>query len=156
MGECIVAVLHTEMLLIPQINRTVVSTPSVGVDDALQGDPSPDYTLKSRLRAIRNDFGVDAIMAFEQSENNGFAASAPSSDAFDAAGAEVTFVYFHFAFDRRLSFAKPGDSFAESGEIPVDGVAVEVKDLGRLAGVQIECEHLGELPDFGLGNFRTI
>ena len=79
-------------------------------------------------------------MALEQSENHGFAASAPSSHSFDAAGAEVTFVSFHFAFDRGLSFAKPGDSFGESGEIPVDGVAVEVKDLGRLAGVQIECE----------------
>ena len=136
------AVLHPEMLLIPQINQAVISTPPVGVDDALQGDASPDYTLESRFRAIRDDFGVDAIMAFEQAENNGFAASAPSSHSFDAAGAEVTFVYFHFAFDWRLSFAKPGDSFTESGEIPVDGVAVEVKDLGRLAGVQIECEIL--------------
>ena len=73
------AVLHPEMLLIPQINQSVVSTPPVGVDDAFQGDASPDYTLESRFRAIRDDFGVDAIMAFEQSENNGLAASAPSS-----------------------------------------------------------------------------
>ena len=150
------AVLHTEMLLIPQINQTVVPTPPVGVDDALQGDASPDYTLESRLRAIRDDLGVDAIMAFEQAENNGLAASAPSSQAFDAAGAEVTFIDFHLAFDRGLRFAKPGDSFSECGEIPIDGVAVEVKDLGRLAGVQIECEHPDDLPDFGLGNFRTI
>ena len=119
------AVLHPEMLLIPQINQTVVPTPPVGVDDAFQGDASPDYALESRLRAIRDDFGVNAIMALEQSENNGFAASAPSSHSFDTAGAEVTFIDFHFAFDRRLRFAKPGDSFAESGEIPVDGVAVD-------------------------------
>ena len=150
------AVLYPEMLLIPQINQTVVPTPPVGVDDAFQGDASPDYALESRLRAIRDDFGVNAIMALEQSENNGFAASAPSSDTFDASGAEVTFIDFHFAFDRGLRLAKPGDSFAESGEIAVDGVAVEMKDLGCLAGVLIECEHPGELPDFGLGNFRTI
>ena len=81
MGEFIVAVLHTEMLLIPQSNQTVVTTPYVGVDDTFQGDASPDYTLESRLRAIRDDFAVHAIMAFEQSENKGFAASAPSSDA---------------------------------------------------------------------------
>ena len=75
--------------------------------------------LESRLRANRDDFGVDAIMAFEQSENNGFAASAPSSDAFDAMGAKVTFIDFHFASDRGLRLAIPSDSFAECGEIPV-------------------------------------
>lgn len=120
------------------------------MDHAFQGDTSSNYPLDRGFRAIWDNFRVHMTIAFEQAKHNRFASCATASDASDTASAEVTFVYFNFAFHRTFRFAESRNSFSQSGEIPVYSIAIKVGKLGDLRGVQINGKKPYNLANFGL------
>ncbi len=78
-GKFIRAMFHTKMFLITEIYQTIISTPAIRMDDAFQRNTSSYNALKSAFGAIRDYFGVNTAIAFEEAKNNGFAAGAPAS-----------------------------------------------------------------------------
>ena len=57
-GELITAVMDAKMLFVSQVNQAVISTPSIGVYNALDVHLSANDGLESGLSAVGHDFGV--------------------------------------------------------------------------------------------------
>ena len=141
-------VVHSEMFLVSQIDQSVISSPSVRVNDALQVDASPDNALESITTTIRHNFSVDLSLSFEYAKDDCFAVSAPSSLAFYTTGAEVTLVDFHFAGEGGLLLAEGRNTFSYGLEIPVDGIPVQARQLSDLKSVQIQSKKPDHFTDF--------
>lgn len=124
--------LDAEVFLVSQIDEPVITSPTIGMNDAFKVYTSTYDALESGSGAIRNDFRIDVIIAFEQAENNGFSACSTASDAPDPASAGVAFINLDFPFDGRLRLAITGNSFPESRHIPVDGVSVNTGQFRNL------------------------
>lgn len=124
--------LDAEVFLVSQIDEPVITSPTIGMNDAFKVYTSTYDALESGSGAVRNDFRIDVIIAFEQAENNGFSACSTASDAPDPASAEVAFINFDFPFYGRLRLAITGNSFPESRHIPVDGVSVNTGQFRNL------------------------
>jgi len=45
-GEFILAMIHSEVFSIPDINQAIVASPAIGIDDAVQADLSSNYFLQ--------------------------------------------------------------------------------------------------------------
>lgn len=131
-GKFIVRMLDAEVFLVSQIDEPVITSPTIGMNDAFKVYTSTYDALESGSGAIRNDLRIDVIIAFEQAENNGFSACSTASDAPDPASAEVAFINLDFPFDGRLRLAITGNSFPESRHIPVDGVSVNTGQFRNL------------------------
>ena len=71
-GKFIVRMLDAEVFLVSQIDEPVITSPTIGMNDAFKVYTSTYDALESGSGAIRNDFRLDVIIAFEQAENNGF------------------------------------------------------------------------------------
>ena len=112
--------------------HALITSPTIGMNDAFKVYTSTYDALESGSGAIRNDLRIDVIIAFEQAENNGFSACSTASDAPDPASAEVAFINLDFPFDGRLRLAITGNSFPESRHIPVDGVSVNTGQFRNL------------------------
>ena len=91
-GKLIVAVLHSKMLLVAQVNQAIVATPTVRMDNAFKLHTATDDTLESGFWAVRDYFRVNSTVAFEQAENNSFPSGPTASDASYPTSAEVTFI----------------------------------------------------------------
>ena len=78
-GKFIVSVVDPEMLLVPYIHQAVISTPSIGMDDAFDADSTPDNCLKRGAATIRHDLGINLALALEDAKDNGFTACATTS-----------------------------------------------------------------------------
>jgi hypothetical protein len=81
-GKLILSVIDSEMLSVDNVNQAVVAASAIGVDNAVKADLAPNTLLQRGLRAIGNDFGVHAAIAFEDAEDDGFSVSASSSFSF--------------------------------------------------------------------------
>ena len=81
--------LDAEMFLTAQIDESVITSPAIGMNDAFKVYTATYDALEGGSGAIRNDFRIDFILAFEQTKNNGFSACSTTSDAPDPASAEV-------------------------------------------------------------------
>jgi len=75
--ELVVTVVDPEMLVKADVYQPVVAMPAVGVDDAV----APDNGLQRGFGGVGNNFRIDAIAAFEQTEDDGLAIGAPPAFA---------------------------------------------------------------------------
>ena len=154
-NELILPVIDTQVLAVADVNQAIVATPAIGVDDAVQGDPTADNALQRSLSAVRDDFCVDAAVAFENAKDGRFAKGPATSLALDAAGAEVGFIHLDLAGERRPGLAIFSDTFTYTSQITVNGIAVKVRQGSDLSGVQIQCKQPDNLAKLGLGNSCT-
>ena len=106
--------LDAEVFLVSQIDEPVITSPTIGMNDAFKVYTSTYDALESGSGAIRNDLRIDVIIAFEQAENNGFSACSTASDAPDPASAAVALIHFNFAADRGFGLTIAGDSFPKA------------------------------------------
>ena len=128
------AMVNAEVLFIAHIDQTVITRPFVGVNDRINGHPTPDNSLQSLGFDIGNNLSVHLSVPFEKSEHNNLAAGTPASLAAVFA-AEVAFVHFHLTADRGELLAELSDAFPDGDEIAVNRVAVETRDGSNLTGI---------------------
>ena len=88
-NKFIAAVVDSKVLAVADIDQAIIAAPAVGVDDAFRGYLSPYNGLQRGFGAIADYFGVDLTVAFEHTENDGFAICATSTFTPDASCAEV-------------------------------------------------------------------
>jgi hypothetical protein len=141
-GELVLSMVNAEMLLIPQVNKTIVASPPIRMDDAFQAYATSNDSLQSRTAAIGHDLGVHSALALEDAENNCFAACAATSEIFHSPWTEIALVDFNFAENRSLLLAELSYLLANSQDKPIDGVSVQARDLGYLRGIQINGKQL--------------
>ena len=154
-NELILPVIDAQVLAVADVNQAIVAPPAIGIDDAVQGDPTADNALQRSLSAVRDDFRIDAAVAFENAEDGRFAKGPASSLALDAAGAEVRFIHLDRTRERRLGLAIFSDTFTDASQITINGIAVQSRQGSDLCGVQIECKQPDNLPKLVLRNSCT-
>lgn len=154
-NELILPVIDAQVLAVADVNQAIVAPPAIGINDAVQGDPTADNALQRSLSAVRDDFCVDTAVAFENAEDGRFAKGPASSLALDAAGAEVRFIHLDLTRERRLGLAIFSDTFTDASQITINGIAVQSRQGSDLCGVQIECKQPDNLPKLVLGNSCT-
>ena len=154
-NELVLPVIDTQVLAVADINQAIVAPPAIGIDDAVQGNPTADNALQRSLSAVRDDFCVNAAVAFENAEDSRFAKGPASSLALDAAGTEVGFIHLDLAGERRLGLAIFSNTFTDASQITVNGIAVKVRQGSDLSGVQIQCKQPDNLAKLGLRNSCT-
>ena len=71
-GKFVMGMLDSKVLLIPQIDKAIISSPTIGVDDALKADSTADNSLECRFRAVRDNFRVHLAITLDQAKNNSF------------------------------------------------------------------------------------
>ncbi len=113
-NKLVLPMIHPKVFPIPDVDEAILASPTVGIDDALQGHLSSNDALKSVFRAIRNDLGVDLSVSLEQAEDDGFSERSAASFPFDPSGSEEGFVHFDLPGQGRLLFTVLGDPFPEA------------------------------------------
>lgn len=136
-SELILAVIDPIVLFVAQVHQPVIATPAVGMDYAVGIHPSPDNALQRGFSAVRDDFGVDFAAAFEDPKYRSFLVSTAAASALDAFSAEVGLVNLDLSFEGRLGLTELGDPRPDKGQIPVDSIAVEVRQGGYRLGIQV-------------------
>ena len=150
------AMIHTEMLLIPQVDQTIVPAPAIGVDDGLQVDSSSDDRLQCFTTTVGNDFGIDFTVSSEYTKDNGLPESATSTFAFDATRAKVALIDLHLTREGRLLLTVLGDTLTYSPEVSVDRVPVKTCQRSDLESIQVQGKKPDNLTDFLLRNLGTV
>ena len=153
--EFILAMIHAQVFAIADVDQPIVTTPAIRIDDATQCNTTPDNALERRLSAVWNDFCVDMAIAFKDTEDSCFTECPTATFAFDSLSAEVRFVHFDLARERRLGLAIFGNAYTEASQISVDGIAVKVSQYGDLGRVQVKCKQPDNLPKLMLADSCT-
>jgi len=105
-GKFIAAMIDPQVLGIAQVHQSVIASPAVTMDDAIQANFTSYSTLKGLFRGIRDNLCVDFSIAFKDTEDDGFSAGSPASFAFDATSSEVRFIDFNLTTEGGLRFTK--------------------------------------------------
>lgn len=92
--ELVVAVVDAVVPVEAHIYQPVIAAPTVGVDHRSRVNFAPNEALQRLFRAIRYNFRVHLAPAFEQAENDGFAARPAAPFAPHPAWPKVGFVEF--------------------------------------------------------------
>ena len=90
------------MLCKSHINQTMITAPSVSIDDALNGDMSVYNLLQRGFGGIGYDFRIDLISPFEYPKDDDFTTSTASAFATNTLRTKVGFVKFNNAIKRSL------------------------------------------------------
>ena len=101
-SKLILPVIHPKMLCKSHINQTMITAPSVSIDDALNGDMAAYNLLQRGFGGIGYDFRIDLISPFEYLKDDGFTTSTASAFATNTLRTKVGFVKFNNTIKRSL------------------------------------------------------
>ena len=113
-GELIVTMLNSIMLCIAYIHKTMVTAPTIRMNDAVQVHFTPYYRLQRAFLRIWNDLRINSAVTLEQPKYNRFAARTTTTFAPNSFGPKVRFIDFYLARQVRMFFTffcKPPTDF---------------------------------------------
>ena len=135
MNKLILSMVDSKMLLVPEINESIVATPAIRMDNTLKVYTTPDNRLQCGSPAIRNDLSEDTSIALEDTEYNCFTESPTASFALNATSAKETFIDFNLSRKRRLNLTELSNSFSDTCEISVNSIPVKSGNFSNLRSV---------------------
>ena len=94
-GEFVPAMINTKVLAIADIDKAIVTTPAVRIDDAFGFDFATNNGLQRGFGAVRHYFGVDLAVALEDTENNRFTVGTATAFSLNAPRAKERFINFN-------------------------------------------------------------
>ena len=156
LNELVLAVADPEVAVEAHIHQAVIAAPAVGVDHGRHVDFAPNNVLQRFFRAVRDDFGVHLAAAFEQAEDDGFAARAPAPFAAHPPRAEVALVEFDGPVQLGRHRAPSQQAAAQAPVQRVDRTHAQTRESGRVGGRQIQGKKAQHVAEFGLRNFCVI
>lgn len=71
-GKFILTVMDPKMFVESRVDRAIIPSPSVGVDETLRIGLAPDHRLENGLARIGDNFRADPIAAFQKPEDDRF------------------------------------------------------------------------------------
>ena len=95
--KLVLTMMNSKMLGVSNINQTIITTPSIGVDDSIKRAATAHNGLQSALFALRHNLGVDAAISLEDAEDDSLAAGSATTLATHAPRAEVRLIHFDLA-----------------------------------------------------------
>jgi len=153
--EFVVAVVDPEMLVKADVHQPIVATPAVGVDDAVDVGLAPDNGLQRGLGGVGDDFGVDAITAFEQTEDDGLAIGSSPTFAAYPSGSKVGFVGFKLSGQWRAFDAPLAHAFSDTQVDVVKRAHRYASQRSAFGGGQIQRKVANNLAKLRLADFGT-
>ena len=139
-NEFVPAVVDPEVLAITDINQAVVAAPAIGIDDTFKADLAPNNLLQRGLRTIGHNLSIDAAIALEDAEDDGFSVGTSTSFPFNPFWTEKGFIYFDLSAEGRSGITKYDQAKTKSPEVTVDRVSAQPGHCGDLRGIQIDCK----------------
>ena len=94
-NKLIVTMMYPEMFGKTHINQSLITAPTIGIDDALDTDTTSNDLLQRCLGGIGNNLGINLVPAFQNAENDGFPTRTAPAFAPDTFGTEIGFVQFY-------------------------------------------------------------
>src|SRR5688572_32213544 len=91
------------MLRITDINQSVIATPHIRMNNRFDADSPANNGLQRLSSAIRNNFGINFTVTFENTEDDCFAGCSATTLATNVACPKIGFVNFDLARKRRLT-----------------------------------------------------
>jgi len=154
--EFVLAVADAKVAVKAYVHQPVVPAPAVRIDHRGPVDFAAYNGLQGLFRAVGHDFRVHLSTAFEQAEDDGFAAAPPAAFAAHPTRAEVALV----EFDRPVEFGRR----RAAGQQPVaqkqvdfiDGPHAQTRESGRIRGRQIQRKQAQQVAKFDLRNFAAL
>lgn len=77
--EFVVSMVDPKVLLQANVHQSVIATPAIGMNDAVGIDLAADDGLQRGFGGIGDDFGVHAVIALEQTKDDGLASGASAA-----------------------------------------------------------------------------
>jgi hypothetical protein len=145
-------VIDSLMLRVAQVDKAIVRSPAVSVEDTIQADIANYGALERVSRHIWHNHGVDFSIALVDAVHNRFSTRTSSANAFVAPRSEIRLVDFDVSRKWALILAVIGHSRADGDYVGVDCVAAHAGQYGDLGGVQIQTKELENLSEFSLRN----
>lgn len=131
--ELIRAMVDTKMLSETDIDKTVVATPSVGVNSHFEADFTAYYGLQRPLLAVWDDLGIDPAVPFENAKDDGLSASSTASFSANPPRTEIRFVDLYFT---RVDRSVPGTFFHElNTNLLKDQINAFTRDARQFSGL---------------------
>ena len=103
--------INTKMLLIPNINKTVISSPPIRMYNSSKIYLAAYNPLQCGFRAIRNYLCINFPIPFEYTKYDGFTIRSTATFPFYSLCSKVRFINFYFSRERRFKFTKFRNSF---------------------------------------------
>ena len=151
--ELVVAMIDAKVLCKADVHQSVIATPAIGVNDAVGIDFAADDGLQRGLGGIGDDFGVDAVIALEQTKDNGLAASTSATFASNASGAKVGLIGLEFTGKGRAGSAVLSQAQADALVDVIGAAHRQAAQPGRIAGGQVKGKQAQQLTELGFADF---
>lgn len=152
LGEFVGSMMDTIMLFESEVNQTVITAPSVGINYAIWINASPNNGLQGFSGTVRDNLCVYMTSTLQDTENWRFSVGSTPALSFDTPGSEIGFIDLDLSPERGESFTIFTNSTSEQLQIAIDSVSVQPGQLGDFLGVQIEGKVPYEFSKFGLRN----
>jgi hypothetical protein len=81
--------MYTIMLFVSQVNKAIVSTPGIGMNNTFRVYFAADDGLQGLSGTVRNYFRIDLATSLEKAKDRGFAISATTAVTLNSFGSEV-------------------------------------------------------------------
>jgi len=136
MNKLILSMIDSKMLLVSNINKPVVASTAVRMNNCFQVYTASNNCLQRDFSTVRDNFSKTTTIAFEGAEYNCFSESSTPPFAFDAPSAKEAFI--NFSRKWRLSLIELRNSFSDTCEIPVNSIPVKSGNFSNLRSIQID------------------
>ena len=114
-----------------------------------------DNALQCGFRAIWHDLCVNLSLAFQNTKDDRFAVSTPSSFTTNTLCTKIRFIDFYRTLQERFKFAALSNSLSYFEVNGIDGSNRNIGQLGCTGGCKIQCKTANKLSEFSFSNWRT-
>jgi hypothetical protein len=153
-SELVLTVTNPEMFRISDVDKSVVSNPTVGVYNRIEADSTPDKPLQSTFLRVWNDLSPYPVSTFEDAKHDRLLTCASASFAFDPMWTEVRLIDLDRPAERSVGLTDSDQAAPNLEEDIVHRTHADTSHTSCRTGRQVLPETAKNLAKFGLGNFR--
>ena len=123
-SKFIVSMVNSKMFFIPQVDKAVIPSPPIRMDDCHKVNAAAYNCLERASRTIGNNFCVNKTVSFEDTKNDSFSIWAAASLSLNSTSAEVTFINLNLTRKWGLLLTIISNSLSNCFEITVNSIAI--------------------------------
>jgi len=155
-SKLVFSMMDSEVFGVADIDQTLVASPAITMDDAVDRDMPPNNLLQRGFSGIRDNLRIDPAIALEDAEDDGFRPSATTAFTPNSPRTEVGFVDFDLSCEGAVARTLINQASTDSLVDRVDRTDAESTQIGGLRGRKIKGEEAQNLPEFALRNLRSF
>lgn len=139
-SKLVFSMMDSKVLGVADIDQTLIASPTVTMDDAVDRDMTSNNLLQRGFSGIRDDLRIDPAIALEDTEDDGFRSGTATSFTPYSPRTEIGFVHFDLACEGAVEGAFIDQPSSDSLVDRVDRSDAESTQIGCLRGWKIKGE----------------